>query len=38
MPLPKAVAAAKQFVADQIQISNQDSEFQIPNFRFKTEN
>ena len=38
MPLPKAVAAAKQFVADQLQISNQDSEFQIPNFRFKTEN
>jgi hydroxymethylpyrimidine kinase/phosphomethylpyrimidine kinase len=38
MPLSEAVAAAKQFVADQIQISNQDSEFQIPNFRFKTEN
>ena len=38
MPLSEAVAAAKQFVAYQIQISRQDPEGQIPNSKLKTEN
>lgn len=36
MPLSEAVAAAKQFVADQMQISRQDSE--SPDSKFNTEN
>ena len=35
--LSEAVAAAKQFVAYQIQSSSQDSELQIPDFKFKTQ-
>lgn len=37
MPLLEAVAAAKQFVAYQIQTSSQDSEVQIPNSKLKSE-
>lgn len=38
MPLSEAVAAAKQFVANQMKIGSQDSEVQIPGSKFKTEN
>lgn len=38
MPLSEAVAAAKQFVVYQIQISRQDSEGQIPNSTLKADN